>query len=256
MWRGLYLIINVSHSIRPNSMSTTFKGVRVKKTKTPLLSASDVLMNLVGDVSNVGTGNSTLSSASTQISNAQSKANQLFIVQWFKGKGLTKIQVAAVMGNMHKETGGRFNPDATNKADGPTSAGPPYNSGNCKSTDYGLIQWNSGNWHDAACKKGCTDVTASVGCIKSKVGDTLEKQLNYLLNSYSTFNTWKSNATKSDGNVIDAAYWFAHDVEVCTGCDGSKQAFLSDTTHNAGERASFAQDYYDRFNDSTDPLHW
>lgn len=60
MFRGLYLIINVSHSIKPNGMTTTFKGVRVKKTKTPLLTASDVLMNLIGDVSNVDTGTSTL----------------------------------------------------------------------------------------------------------------------------------------------------------------------------------------------------
>jgi hypothetical protein len=65
MWRGLYLIINVSHSIKPNSMTTTFKGVRVKKTKTPLLSASDVLMNLVGDVSSIGTGNSKLGGTRT-----------------------------------------------------------------------------------------------------------------------------------------------------------------------------------------------
>ena len=60
MFRGLYLIINVSHSIKPNGMTTTFKGVRVKKTKTPLLTASDVLMNLIGDVSNVNTGGSTI----------------------------------------------------------------------------------------------------------------------------------------------------------------------------------------------------
>lgn len=63
MFRGLYLIINVSHSIKPNGMTTTFKGVRVKKTKTPLLTASDVLMNLIGDVSNVDTGTSTLGSS-------------------------------------------------------------------------------------------------------------------------------------------------------------------------------------------------
>jgi hypothetical protein len=65
MFRGLYLIINVSHSIKPNGMTTTFKGVRVKKTKTPLLTASDVLMNLIGDVSNVNTGGSTIGGSSS-----------------------------------------------------------------------------------------------------------------------------------------------------------------------------------------------
>ena len=56
MFRGLYLIIKVSHSIKPNTMTTTFKGVRVKRTKTPLLTASDVLMTLVGDVKNSNKG--------------------------------------------------------------------------------------------------------------------------------------------------------------------------------------------------------
>lgn len=63
MFRGLYLIINVSHSIKPNSMTTTFTGVRVKKTKTPLLTASDVLMTLVGDVSNVNVGSTTINTS-------------------------------------------------------------------------------------------------------------------------------------------------------------------------------------------------
>lgn len=259
MFRGLYLIINVSHSIKPNGMTTTFKGVRVKKTKTPLLTASDVLMNLIGDVSNVDTGTSTLGggSKSTSISNSQSKANQLYIVQWLKGKGLSKIQVAAIMGNIHKETGGKFNPDAINPADGKAPSGAKKATpGDCTSTDYGLIQWNSGNWHDADCKKGCYDVAASVGCIKRKVGDTLEKQLNYLFDSYDTFVAWKNNITKSNKNVQDAAYWFAHDVEVCSGCIGTKQEFLNDTIHNAGDRATYAQDYYDRFNNGSDPLHW
>ena len=57
MFRGLYLIIKVSHNIKPNGMTTTFKGVRVKRTKTPLLTASDVLMTLLGDVSNNSSSN-------------------------------------------------------------------------------------------------------------------------------------------------------------------------------------------------------
>ena len=85
MFRGLYLIIKVSHTIKPNTMTTTFKGVRVKRTKTPLLTASDVLMTLVGDVknSNKGTeieassngtvGTSTASSSSETVDTVQEK---------------------------------------------------------------------------------------------------------------------------------------------------------------------------------------
>ena len=36
MFRGAYVIINTSHSIKPNHMTTTFKGVRVKKESTPI----------------------------------------------------------------------------------------------------------------------------------------------------------------------------------------------------------------------------
>jgi hypothetical protein len=46
MFKGLYLIIKVSHTVKANSISTTFKGVRVKKTKTPLIENNTVLLNL------------------------------------------------------------------------------------------------------------------------------------------------------------------------------------------------------------------
>lgn len=36
MFRGAYVIINTSHSIKPNHMTTTFKGIRVKKENTPI----------------------------------------------------------------------------------------------------------------------------------------------------------------------------------------------------------------------------
>jgi hypothetical protein len=67
MFRGLYLIIKVSHNIKPNGMTTTFKGVRVKRTKTPLLTASDVLMTLLGDVSNNSSSNSNNSNGSGNV---------------------------------------------------------------------------------------------------------------------------------------------------------------------------------------------
>ena len=48
MFRGVYLIINTSHSITPNSMTTKFKGVRIRATKTPLVDESTLYMSLVG----------------------------------------------------------------------------------------------------------------------------------------------------------------------------------------------------------------
>jgi hypothetical protein len=48
MFRGAYLIYKVNHKITPHNMVTTFKGNRVKRTKTPLLDEATLYMNLVG----------------------------------------------------------------------------------------------------------------------------------------------------------------------------------------------------------------
>lgn len=60
MFHGAYMITSVSHSLVPNSMKTKFKGVRIKYTKTPLITAKDVYMNLIEntDFSNSDSGGS------------------------------------------------------------------------------------------------------------------------------------------------------------------------------------------------------
>jgi murein DD-endopeptidase MepM/ murein hydrolase activator NlpD len=50
LFRGAYWIINTSHSITPNHMTTKFKGVRIRKPETPLLDASTVFMNFLGSI--------------------------------------------------------------------------------------------------------------------------------------------------------------------------------------------------------------
>lgn len=56
MFHGAYLIINTSHSITPNSMSTTFDGVRIKDVNPPLYEDAFEIMELLGDVDNCGAG--------------------------------------------------------------------------------------------------------------------------------------------------------------------------------------------------------
>jgi LAS superfamily LD-carboxypeptidase LdcB len=65
MFRGAYLIYKVNHSIKPNSMTTTFKGNRVKKAKTPLMEESAMYLNIV----NSGTGGASITSTSQQSGN-------------------------------------------------------------------------------------------------------------------------------------------------------------------------------------------
>lgn len=55
MFHGAYMITQVKHSIKPNSMSTNFKGVRIKYSKTKLIDAMDLYMSLID---NLDTGQS------------------------------------------------------------------------------------------------------------------------------------------------------------------------------------------------------
>lgn len=60
MFAGAYTIINVKHKIKPNHMSTQFKGVRVRKTKTPMVKSTTIMMNLLGSLNEVDTEGVTL----------------------------------------------------------------------------------------------------------------------------------------------------------------------------------------------------
>lgn len=57
MFTGAYTIINTRHSIKPNHMTTTFKGVRIRYGKTKMIDDETLYYHLIGnlaDVSNEG----------------------------------------------------------------------------------------------------------------------------------------------------------------------------------------------------------
>ena len=54
LFRGAYLILNVSHSITANNMSTTFKGSRIKNIKTNLITEEQFYMSLLGPFGDAG----------------------------------------------------------------------------------------------------------------------------------------------------------------------------------------------------------
>lgn len=54
LFRGAYLILNVSHSITANNMSTTFKGSRIKNIKTQLITEEQFYMSLLGPFGDSG----------------------------------------------------------------------------------------------------------------------------------------------------------------------------------------------------------
>lgn len=59
MFSGAYLITEVSHSVKPNNVSTTFKGVRQPRTIVPLVTSASIAMNLTFDETSAGTGTGT-----------------------------------------------------------------------------------------------------------------------------------------------------------------------------------------------------
>ena len=166
------------------------------------------------------------------ISNAQVSANQLQVKNLLKQSGLSKIATAGAMGNIQKES--RFNPKATNGKD--TNGYP----------SLGLIQWNG---------KFINGGTKDVNTVFNVIGNTVETQINYLLNRYPTYKTWLREV-KNSPNASDAAYLFAKTVEVCYGCNRGENVYFNEAKYGAADRSKFATNFFNRFNDPKDPLYW
>jgi hypothetical protein len=164
---------------------------------------------------------------STKISNSTAAANQVTVKNMLKAKGISKEAAAGIMGNIQKES--VFDPNAFN----------PEDTGG--TTDYGLIQWNS-KYHPNP---------------KTEIGTTVEEQINYLFTrpgykSYIKKLVELSNQGKR-ADAAEASYWFAKLVEVCAGCTGTYDNYL---TGKAKVRASYAKNFFTRFETNGDPLKW
>lgn len=98
MFHGAYMIIKVSHSIRPNHMLTTFKGVRIKNVETPLLDAADLFMPLLESVkisdNSTSTSSSSVSSNVTQLEIPDTAVAGLFVDPFENDKQNVKVSSA------------------------------------------------------------------------------------------------------------------------------------------------------------------
>lgn len=188
-------------------------------------------------VSTTEGGTPSPSGTTSTISSGQTKTNELEIFTYLKAQGLTKIQVAAAMGNMFEES--QFNPGAFNDKDfGGT-------------TDLGLIQWNSGNQTG---NPGQTDLVKSKQMLESLVGSTVNAQLNYLFKG-----GWKSSTDRwlndplSKTTIEDSTWKFAAIVEVCHECNKGKPIYEGSYQF---KRTKSARDFFSRFANPTDQLYW
>lgn len=152
-------------------------------------------------------------------SEKQLSDNQITVKNKLKSIGLTKEQVAGVMGNMLQESS--FNPLALNKRD---RNGKP---------SFGLIQWN-GKYYS-----------------QSEVGKTIETQLNFLLEMKSFKKFVDYGKTKN--SVEDSSYEFAKIVEICHLCNLGFKTYSESYQY---VRTSYGKDFLRRFNTKTDSLFW
>lgn len=160
--------------------------------------------------------------------------NQIIVKNYLKDKGLTKPQVAAIMGNIYKES--KFNPLAVSKINGNNVDLNGYPS-------IGLIQWN-GKFYGKS-----TDNNI----IFNEIGRTVQEQLNYLVTKTDGYSKWVTES--SNMNAYDAAFLFAKKVEKCADCTGTATQYQQ-SGFKAFERSLFAEKYIGKFNNSSDVLYW
>jgi murein DD-endopeptidase MepM/ murein hydrolase activator NlpD len=206
---------------------------------------------------------------------AETEANKIEIKNYLKGKGFSKIEVAAVLGNIHKETGGTFNPYSTNPKDENGFA------------SLGLIQWNAkyigGGIKDTEEAFKIIGLTVAAQMIYMTEGawkNNTDRFRDAYKNKLSTIDTSGAKVTKrgkegdkvanlkpEELNAYLAAFLFANIVEVCAGCNDKKGDNLSEQFKNyhigakaeqfeVWVRSETAVDYLKQMNNSSDKLKW
>ena len=227
-----FILHTIEQNFSDNKWTTRITGQTLSIRFEPLTEAEKKYIQDAKDKQKTLTKFANIGGELNTISNAQVAANQLQVKNLLKQSGLSKIEAAGVMGNIQKES--RFNPKATNKQD--TNGYP----------SLGLIQWNG---------KFINGGTKDANTVFNVIGNTVEAQINYLINRYPTYKTWLREV-KSAPNASEAAYLFAKTVEVCYGCNRGRDAYFNEAKYGAVDRSKFATNFFNRFNDPKDPLYW
>lgn len=148
------------------------------------------------------------------------------VAQRLKAAGLSKGQVAGIMGNMQSES--NFDPDAE------------YMDSN-DMPSVGLVQFNGGSYVGAKTFQGMFDV----------IGRTVESQINYLLNTPKC-KKFISRSHPYPNDPKECCFLFAQIFEGCSICT-SRQLFSGE---GGQKRTAAAVGFYEKFNDSSSHLYW
>jgi len=95
MFRGAYLILSTSHNIKPNHMTTKFKGVRIKEINTPLtkevLALKDLALTETGDADSLRYDVDTNSANRSNVAgNSNMYLGDYESIYWYNYKGTIK----------------------------------------------------------------------------------------------------------------------------------------------------------------------
>lgn len=129
MFRGGYNIIKVSHNIVPHHMTTTFTGVRIKHSTTPLVKSDSLYMSLLGSLDDINTANSNGENSELSVTRGGlPEFSNLITYQIGETTGI-KYQVPSVKNNAFvlkeikeiiEEIGHKFHEKAKDKTHGDT----------------------------------------------------------------------------------------------------------------------------------------
>ena len=224
-----YIVTNLGHQLEGNDWVTELKAYPVVFEKSQGKSVWKKWNNNQYPGSTIlNVGNRSINLLSTQTA----ANNQLEAFQILKAAGWSKVQVAAVMGNIQKETGGAWDPNSVFATD---LNGYP---------SVGLIQWNgkyTGNTKDP---NGVFDI----------IGTTVTDQINYLINNGTSTKKFLK-ATPDTTTPYTAGFNFAKIVEVCANCN-SLSVYQNDTRFQAYDRSTYTEEFFNKFNTPGDPLYW
>ena len=146
----------------------------------------------------------------------EKKANEVSVKNYLKAKGLSQIQVAAIMGNIQQES--TFNLLVPNGK-----------------ASIGLIHWTTG-------KYGYAD---TIDGVISKIGVNVNTQMDFLTNgSTYKYNDWVS---KTYNSVLEATKGF---------CDMVERPDKTKNNGDIEKRIDYANKFYQRFKTESDSLYW
>jgi len=232
-----FVIKSISHSVTGNKWTTKIESMCAQAHTT--ITNSDIIDYGAIEGIYLSVGSSSDASISSRITKQEEIDNQVKVKNLLKNAGLTQVQVAGIMGNIHKES--RFNPTVK-----------PFDDLNGYPS-VGLIQWNA--------KYTPRGGTKNINNVYNIIGRTVEEQINSLLNNKktSTYSAVKKyiRDTASETDPYKAAYEFAAKVEICKFCNKGFEIYIrKGLEYKPYQRSEYANDYFKRFNTPGDILSW